>query len=408
MFNWNEQEFEFLKNNYNKLTIKQIAKKLNKKDASVSYALKCLRLVKQPHRPWTYEDDKFIIDNYLSMTTKELAKHLNRTIPSIDSRKGKLGLEKFIKWTDSETKYLKDHYIDMTYDEIGKVLGKTAGAVNAKSFDLKLFKKEPDWTNKEIEYVKENYMQMQTKQIAEHLNRSMDAVHLKAKRMGLKKYPYTCNYHFFDTIDTEDKAYWLGFFIADGWMHVNPETNSGCVGFQIQYGDINHLKKFNKSIEGNYKITDRWRPCPLSRYKDKLNHLCCIRVFSKIMYDDLKKIGMDENKSYTVRLPKINDNLMRHLLRGYFDGDGSLCLTNKSFEVSFTTASKLFSDDVIAYLKKNGYHPSIYSYVSDFDTKMYTISLCRKSEKIRFLDYIYKDSNVYLDRKYNRYLKVKE
>lgn len=126
------------------------------------------------------------------------------------------------------------------------------------------------------------------------------------------------------------------------------------------------------------------------------------------MYDDLKKIGMDENKSFTVRLPKLDDSLMRHLLRGYFDGDGSLCLTDTTFGVSFTTASKLFSDDVIAYLKRNGYHPSIYSYVSDFDTKMYTISLYRKSEKIRFLDYIYKDSNVYLDRKYNRYLKVKE
>ena len=139
-----------------------------------------------------------------------------------------------------------------------------------------------------------------------------------------------------------------------------------------------------------------------------MHHTCQVRVFSKIMYDDLKKIGMDENKSYSVRLPKINDNLMRHLLRGYFDGDGSLCLTNISFGVSFTTASKLFSDDVIAYFKKNGYHPSISYYVNDFDTKMYTISLYRKSEKIRFLDYIYKDSNVYLDRKYNRYLKVKE
>lgn len=123
------------------------------------------------------------------MTTKELAKHLNRTISSVDARKGKLGLNKLVKWTDSEVQYLKNNYLNMSYDDIGKVLGKTAIAVNAKSFSLKLFKKEPDWTKEDLEYVKNNYMQMQTREIAENLNRSIDAIRIKAKRMGLKKFP---------------------------------------------------------------------------------------------------------------------------------------------------------------------------------------------------------------------------
>lgn len=126
------------------------------------------------------------------------------------------------------------------------------------------------------------------------------------------------------------------------------------------------------------------------------------------MYDDLKKIGMDENKSFTVRLPKLDDSLMRHLLRGYFDGDGTFCLTNKSFYIGFATASKLLSDDLIEYLSKLGMHPSVYSYITEFDTTMYRIELHKKTEKIEFIDYIYNDSNIYLDRKYNKYLKVKE
>lgn len=191
-------------------------------------------------------------------------------------------------------------------------------------------------------------------------------------------------------------------------MYKNKETNSGCIGFQIQYGDINHLKKFNKSVEGNYQITDRWRPCLLSRNKDKLNHLCCVRVFSKLMYDDLKKIGMDQNKTFTARLPKLDDDLMRHLLRGYFDGDGTFCLTDKSFGVGFTTASKLLSNDLVKYLSKLEFHPRVCSYVTEFDTMMYRVDLYRKSEKIKFIDYMYNDSNIYLDRKYNKYLKVKE
>lgn len=297
----------------------------------------------------------------------------------------------------------------MTHAEIGKILNRTEGAVRAKCFDLNLYKKELPWEEWELNYVKDNYMNMQTREISEYLNRTPNAVKLKAERMGYKKYPYSCDYHYFDNIDTEEKAYWLGFLTADGWISKSNKTGAGVVGIELQYGDIKHLKKFNKSISGNYRITDRWKTCDLSNNTDKKNHMCCIRIYSIKMYEDLEIIGFTNNKSYDFCIPVIDDSLIRHYIRGYFDGDGCLCLSNKSFGVSFITASLRFKDSLLKVLNGNGFYPKDYSYISDYNnTPMYRPEFTKNSERLRFLDWIYSDSTIYLDRKYKKYLKAKE
>lgn len=93
---------------------------------------------------------------------------------------------------------------------------------------------------------------MSTSDIAITLKRTTSAVKIKARKLGLSKYPYTCDYNYFDKIDSEEKAYWLGFIFADGYISVNENSNSGCVGIDLCLSDIDHLKKFNKSINGNY------------------------------------------------------------------------------------------------------------------------------------------------------------
>ena len=55
------------------------------------------------------------------------------------------------------------------------------------------------------------------------------------------------NEHIFDVIDTEEKAYWLGFIFADGYI------SSRDNGFELSLkgSDIEHLHKFNKFMEHN-------------------------------------------------------------------------------------------------------------------------------------------------------------
>ena len=272
---------------------------------------------------------------------------------------------------------------------------------------MNLYKKESPWTDWEIEYLKNNYMEMHTRDIANHLNRTMCAIELKARKLGLQKFPYSCNYHFFDAINTEEKAYWLGFLIADGWTNKNPETGSGTVGIELQYSDINHLKKFNKSIQGNYKINDRWRECGISK-SSKKHHTCVIRIYSRLMYDALEKLGFCSDKTYSCNIPELSKNLLPHFIRGYFDGDGIFCLTNKSFHIDFITASENLYTDLKCLLESLNIKYSVTSQINEFDTFMYRIYINSNSDKIKFLNYIYKDSNIYLERKYKKYLKAIE
>ena len=404
--NYSDKELEYIKNNYENKTVKELSIELNKTENSIINAARKLNLIKQKHNKWTEKEINFLKDHYVDMTSEEIAKHLNHTVNAINTQRDRLGLVRNENWSEEEIEFLQQNYECMSYHKIGKKLNRTEGAVRAKCFDLNLYKKELPWTDEEINFIKDNYMEMPISDISKLLNRTSCAVQLKASRMGLKKYPYTCDYHYFDKIDTEEKAYWLGFFTADGWMSKNQKSNAGAVGFELQYGDINHLRKFNKSISGNYQITDRWRICSISKYKNKKHHYCLIKIFSLTMYESLQQLGFNENKTYNADIPKIPTDLLHHYLRGYFDGDGCFCLTNKSFSIGFVTASKYLNDSLKELLNTLHISYSVYAYISEFNTQMYSIRIQKNDDKLKLLDYMYKDSSIYLDRKYKKYLKA--
>jgi metal-sulfur cluster biosynthetic enzyme len=405
---YTEEELNYIENNFVNQTVKQLANHLGKTYGSITNALRKMNLIKQPHKPWSKEEDDYLIEHYIDMTSEELANKFGRTVHSINARRDDLGLIRNATWSDDEVAFLINNYLTMEHCEIGKALNRTQGAVTAKCFELGLYKKELPWEQWEIDYIKDNYQEMTKNEIAEILNRSPSAIGLKASRMGFKKYPYYCNYHFFDVIDSEEKAYWLGFLTADGWISKNEETGSGCVGIELQYGDIDHLKKFNKSIEGNYQITDRWRPCLLSTSdKEKKHHTCVIRIFSIKMYEDLCRLGFSENKSYDVQMPNIDPSLLRHYIRGYFDGDGCLYVSNNHLTVKFVTASENYFNNLVNLLAKLDINVRCAQKTNEYNTIMYYIDIRFNKDKLKFLDYIYENSNISLDRKYKKYLKAK-
>ena len=406
--NFTNEEVEYIKQNYANSTLNNIAEHLNKSPSSVYNVVYRLGIIKQPHNKWTEEEIDFLKNNYINMTSEEISKYINHSIDAINAMRDRLGLVRNPNLTSDEVDFLICNFDKMSHDEIGRIISKTQGAVTAKCFDLGLYKKEKPWELWELDFVRDNYMEMSKKEISEVLNRSLDAIQVKASRMGLKKSPYFCDYHYFDEIDTEEKAYWLGFLTADGWISKSKKTGSGIVGIELQYGDINHLKKFNKSISGNYQVTDRWKSCGIStKDPNKKYHMCVIRVFSLTMYNSLVKLGFTNNKSYDFCMPAIQNDLLRHYIRGYFDGDGCLCFTNKSFHISFTTASKKLNNNILNILKSEKFKVTEYNYINNFNTMMYKIDINHIQDKINFLDWIYHNCNIYLDRKYKKYLKVK-
>lgn len=309
------------------------------------------------------------------------------------------------KWTNEEIEYLKTHYADMEYSDLSAYFERSENAVRAKCFDLNLVKKDK-WNNYDIEFLKENYQTMSTSDTAVALQRTTSAVKIKARKLGLSKYPYTCDYNYFDNIDSEEKAYWLGFIFADGYISVNENNNSGCVGIDLCLSDIGHLKKFNKSINGNYQITQRERQCSLSDSKDVFG-CCSLRIFSIDMVNSLRQYGITNHKSYDAVFPTINKDFIRHFIRGYFDGDGCVYMKKRHdcsyLQCTFYSCSKVFLEQLRSVLYDQDINSHIWCETKNRKTPLYILATSGKQNSLDLLCFMYESSSIYLDRKFRYY-----
>ena len=95
---------------------------------------------------------------------------------------------------------------------------------------------------------------------------------------------------------------------------------------------------------------------------------------------------------------------MSHFLRGYFDGDGSICHNHNKHGVSFTSSYD-FIDGLSEVLAGMGIYHNIYGYKKAKKTA--TIQINRMDEMHKAVEYLYKDATIYMDRKYQKYLEFK-
>lgn len=307
------------------------------------------------------------------------------------------------KWTNEEKEYIRDNYENMSYKDIGAHFGVSDGAIRAICFELQLVKNDR-WTEEELEYLRNNYMTETLSNIAEHLNRTQNSVKVKAAKIGLKKSPYHCDYRFFEHIMGEEVSYWYGFIAADGWISKNEASNAGVVGIELSSRDREHLRKFNKSIHGNYKIIDRERKCKISTKPDNVVEMSCIRIFSMEMYKDLVSHGITESKTRDFLFPNfMSDKDMRHFIRGYFDGDGCIYeRRNGSMRCDFASVNKAFLLDLKEYILNV---LGIVSFVYE-DGVGFRLAIYKYDDVLKFLKYMYDEASIYLTRKYNKYLSI--
>ena len=211
------------------------------------------------------------------------------------------------------------------------------------------------------------------------------------------------NTSYFKKIDTENKAYWLGYLMADGCITKNSKENKRYtrVSLNSKYDDKAHLDKFCKDIgfEGSVGISEKYH-----KSKGFSFIISEVKINSVELCEDLMFLGVVPNKTGKESLPScIDNNLKKHFIRGFFDGDGSI--TKKGY-FRIGTCSKKILEDISGYIFDNtGQELKIYStdrYSRDF---FYFDSGSKKRNKI-ILDFLYKDSIIRLDRKYERYLEL--
>jgi len=135
---------------------------------------------------------------------------------------------------------------------------------------------------------------------------------------------YNVDDDFFENINNEYNAYVLGFIYADGCVHSERNTFS----ISLQNKDENILTKMKHCMNSNNPILKH-----KSRYSEKYKYIekCKLSITSKKIIDDLKFIGCVNNKSNNLIFPtKIENEHIRHFMRGYFDGDGTVFVSNQN------------------------------------------------------------------------------
>ena len=193
----------------------------------------------------------------------------------------------------------------------------------------------------------------------------------------------------FETIDTEEKAYWLGFLYADG--SVGSREHKIELGLAEQ--DLKQIEKFRDFIGIMNKIS--YRPTTKS-YRYSFRSESCKK--------DLIKQGCVPKKSLILNFPtkdQVPQNLIRHFIRGYFDGDGWFTNTESCFQIGIIGTEdfiKGFLDNIEIYNKEN----KIFNVHRENGAKRYVFSAY--TDVLNFLNWIYKDATIYLDRKYEHYL----
>ncbi|EKI4463994.1 LAGLIDADG family homing endonuclease [Staphylococcus pseudintermedius] len=267
-----------------------------------------------------------------------------------------------------------------------------------------LFIGKSKYSIEDVQVILDNYDTMTYLQIAKIINNKYGIekftekqIRSKARLLGLSKIKYHYNRRFFENINTKEKAYWLGFLYADGYMiktHRNAE-----VSIQLQASDKNHLEKFNSSIEGNVPTTEFLSKDSIIKTTGQVvrgTQICQIRLYSLDMANDLEGLKLLQNKTYESVSPDLcySNELNTAIVRGFFDGDG--CIDKKG-ECHFTAYSTVFLDKVNEFLLSKNVKTTLYK-ETDKKHRLYI----HTSSVLNFLTLLYNDDSYsYLDRKYN-------
>lgn len=223
----------------------------------------------------------------------------------------------------------------------------------------------------------------------------------RTHRESRKKYEYNENY--FNSIDTPEQAYWLGFIYADGF--ITKRTNGNSV-FGITLAELEPLEKLNSCMQSTkpiymYNKRNGFKPNSLE-YK--------LSFTSNQLVNDLEKLGCIERKTFQLKFPSfLNKKLIPHFIRGYFDGDGSvfyhiLKANNTEYiQLGVTICGiESFLKDLIKHIDVQGIESCIYKDKRK-QTDCYSLKLPSNIRCLQLYHYMYKDANTFLSRKKDKF-----
>jgi len=210
---------------------------------------------------------------------------------------------------------------------------------------------------------------------------------------------YIINENYFNLINTEAKAYFLGLLYSDG----NIRQNLRNFRLKLIEPDKHILDSFLTELESSHRLY----------YCNKgtgNHHLYSLDITNKKLTTALIDKGLFPNKSLTLKFPtsdQVPNNLIFHFIRGYFDGDGGFCISKN--HLSHLTIHFCVSYDFGLSLQKFLNTVDIHSTLCTLkNNKIHKLSISGNHQCLKLADLMYQDAKFYLYRKYRKYLELKD
>lgn len=214
---------------------------------------------------------------------------------------------------------------------------------------------------------------------------------------------YNLNEAYFEKIDTPNKAYFLGFLYADGNVS---SLRGNRMSITLQGRDKHILESFANELEFNGKLilislSQQSTHVQGRKIITRQNHIR-LRVNSKKIVGDLINLGCVPRKSLILKFPtenQVSKHLIRHFIRGYFDGDGCVSLTKKYISVQFSGTM-----DMLSGIQKtlNTYANMPIRAISKLNS-IFSLNYGTSLYSQKFFNYVYNDAELFLIRKKDKF-----
>ena len=205
------------------------------------------------------------------------------------------------------------------------------------------------------------------------------------------------NETYFDNIDSEEKAYFIGLLIADGNIYRSSDGSNrqDSISLTLLKEDKYVIEILKSRLKVNTTLVDDNR-----RSKKAVT----LAIRSNKLSEALAKYGVVPNKTFKTFLPKINSIYMKDLIRGILDGDGSIrakqTTKNNRFSKYLTICGNhLLIQNIVDYLNINfKLKTKLTTY--DYPNKQLSEFRIQAAEDIITVgNWLYQDATIYLTRK---------
>lgn len=213
---------------------------------------------------------------------------------------------------------------------------------------------------------------------------------------------YYLNEHYFDKIDTPNKAYILGFLYADGYN--NPINNTIVLSLSVKDEEI--LEQIRKEVGCEKPLFCLYDEHKCDNYKPR--EMRILTLASKYMSEKIQKWGLIPNKTFSLKFPTfLSKELMPHFIRGYFDGDGCVSVYKDSSNeririlVSIMSSSN-FCYEMQKFLESEDIFMCVHTAKGHNGNKLIRTGSVEEARK--FMNYIYKDAELFVKRKREKFV----